>query len=141
MFTTDRLILRAYREGDMDDLMRLSNNAQVLRGLSSQAIVPHGPKHSEIILDWHNKAIMVVMITLKSTGEFMGSCQIWNYTSNHNRDGQFGIGLFPEYWDKGYGTEVTRFMVDYAFRWLNLHRLGLDVYEGNERAVKVYKRM
>ncbi|KAA3617313.1 MAG: N-acetyltransferase [Calditrichaeota bacterium] len=45
-----------------------------------------------------------------------------------------------ENWSKGYGREVTNLMIDYAFETLNLNRIQLHVYVGNERAVKAYQK-
>jgi RimJ/RimL family protein N-acetyltransferase len=45
-----------------------------------------------------------------------------------------------ENWSKGYGKEVTRLMVDYAFETLNLNRIQLHVSVENERAVNAYKK-
>ena len=42
-------------------------------------------------------------------------------------------------WQKGYGSEVTRLMVEYAFETLNLNRIQLHVYKGNKAAIKVYE--
>lgn len=58
-----------------------------------------------------------------------------------NRNAELGISLAAQHWDKGYGSEALRFVVDYAFRGLGVHRLSLGVFGGNERAVKVYERM
>ncbi len=43
-------------------------------------------------------------------------------------------------WSKGYGKGVTSLMLDYAFDTLNLNRVQLHVYTGNERAVKAYQK-
>ncbi|WP_237224517.1 GNAT family N-acetyltransferase [Rothia nasisuis] len=40
--------------------------------------------------------------------------------------------------NKGYGTEATKLMVDYAFEKLDLHRIELEVLDFNERAKHVY---
>jgi RimJ/RimL family protein N-acetyltransferase len=59
-----------------------------------------------------------------------------------NRHAQFGIAIGARaQWGKGYGTEATRLMVGYAFDHLNLHRVYLNVYETNARAVRVYERL
>jgi RimJ/RimL family protein N-acetyltransferase len=58
-----------------------------------------------------------------------------------NRDGSFGIAIVSAQWGKGYGTEATRWTVDYCFEQLGLHRISLDVLAGNERALKLYKQM
>jgi RimJ/RimL family protein N-acetyltransferase len=43
-------------------------------------------------------------------------------------------------WQKGYGGEVIRLMVEYAFQTLNLNRIQLHVFEDNAAAVKIYKK-
>lgn len=86
------------------------------------------------------KSIMSAIITLKETGEFIGQCRIW-VDEPKNQDGMFGIAILPQFWDQGYGTEATKFMVDYAFHWLGLHRVSLSVTGGNKRAISVYEKM
>jgi len=46
-----------------------------------------------------------------------------------------------ENWSKGYGSEATQLMVDYAFDVLNFNRVQLHVSCENDRAVKVYSRI
>ena len=41
---------------------------------------------------------------------------------------------------KGYGTEATRLLLDYAFDALGLHNVLLTVFSYNERAVRAYRR-
>ena len=42
---------------------------------------------------------------------------------------------------KGVGKALCAELVDLADNWLNLTRLGLIVFEGNERAVGIYERL
>jgi RimJ/RimL family protein N-acetyltransferase len=52
-----------------------------------------------------------------------------------------GIGLGErEYWGKGYGTDAMRIVLCYAFTELNLHRVSLNVFEYNPRAMKSYEK-
>lgn len=73
-------------------------------------------------------------------GAMIGTTSI-EMTHPKNRDGLFSIMLEPEFWGRGYGEEVTRFVVDYCFRSLGLHRVSLQVFEGSERALSLYKKM
>ena len=58
-----------------------------------------------------------------------------------NRKCMFGIAIGEkECWDKGYGTEVTELCVDYAFNRLNMHRVGLEVYDFNGRGLRSYEK-
>lgn len=41
-------------------------------------------------------------------------------------------------WNKGYGTEVIKLLIKFAFEELRVHRVGLTLDGGNERAHKCY---
>jgi RimJ/RimL family protein N-acetyltransferase len=43
-------------------------------------------------------------------------------------------------WGKGYGTETTFLLLDYAFTALGLHNVLLSTYGYNERAIRAYTR-
>lgn len=49
MFETDRLILRAFRDSDMVDLMRLANDADIQRLVSNEYLVPKSVKSEDAI--------------------------------------------------------------------------------------------
>ena len=57
------------------------------------------------------------------------------------RSAEFGIAIYdPNYWNRGIGTEVTQLMLKYAFEYLNLNRVWLQVFENNQRAIRVYEK-
>jgi RimJ/RimL family protein N-acetyltransferase len=43
-------------------------------------------------------------------------------------------------WGKGYGTDAMRVVLRYAFTELNLHRVSLDVFSYNPRAIRSYEK-
>lgn len=45
-----------------------------------------------------------------------------------------------ECWNKGYGTEATRLMLDYGFTGLGLHNIWLTVFCFNARGLRAYQR-
>lgn len=52
-----------------------------------------------------------------------------------------GIALGEkDYWGKGYGTDATRAMLGFAFKTLNLHRVELEVFDFNSRAIRCYEK-
>lgn len=59
-------------------------------------------------------------------------------------DGDNGSALFhitigePDAWGRGLGTEAVELMLQHAFERLGLHRVGLSVFEFNERAIRSY---
>ena len=51
------------------------------------------------------------------------------------------LGIFigdEEYRSNGYGTEAIKMLLEYGFKYLNLHSIRLDLLEVNERAHKCY---
>ncbi|KAF8558313.1 acyl-CoA N-acyltransferase [Imleria badia] len=57
------------------------------------------------------------------------------------RIGMVSLALHPRFWGAGYGTEVSRFVIGYAFKALRVQRVSLSVFEGNEAAIALYKRL
>lgn len=59
-----------------------------------------------------------------------------------NSNAEFGIFIGEKLlWNQGYGTEVTRLMLNYGFGMLNLNRIFLHVYETNPRAIRAYEKV
>jgi len=140
LFTTDRLILRAFKEGDEQRCFDLLDDIRVQPNIIAGYIAPLGAKFKEEFRARLNGMTFLAAIITKDTGEWVGITTL--RTENpKNRDGIFGIVLMPEHWNKGYGTEVTKWMVDHAFHSLAMHRVSLEVYGINERAIDLYKRV
>ena len=58
-----------------------------------------------------------------------------------HRTAEFGIMIGDKgSWGKGYGTEVTKLMLDYGFTCLGLHNIFLWVNDANERGIRAYHR-
>ena len=59
-----------------------------------------------------------------------------------NQMATFGILIGDKnYWNKGYGTDATKTILEYGFNRLKLHRIQLEVYKYNPRAIRVYKKL
>jgi RimJ/RimL family protein N-acetyltransferase len=58
-----------------------------------------------------------------------------------NRCAEFGLFFGDKsVWNKGYGTETFRLLVQHSFETLNLHRIYLRVYSTNPRARRSYEK-
>ena len=42
---------------------------------------------------------------------------------------------------RGYGTEAIRLVLDHAFATTDLHRIALEVFDFNDRAIHVYRKV
>lgn len=58
-----------------------------------------------------------------------------------NRIGSLGIIIGEKSaWNKGYGTEAMKLLVNYGFEELNLNRMELEVFSSNPRAKRCYEK-
>ena len=46
-----------------------------------------------------------------------------------------------DFWGQGYGTDALITFINFLFNQWNLHRLSLDTWDGNERALKAYQKI
>jgi RimJ/RimL family protein N-acetyltransferase len=52
-----------------------------------------------------------------------------------------GVSIGPDNWGRGLGTEASALILKYGFDELGLHRIWLDVFGYNERAIHVYRKL
>ena len=70
----------------------------------------------------------------------IGSCQLNGIDRESGRASlQIRIGE-REAWGKGFGTEAVQLLLEHAFQDLELERVELDVFAGNERALRTYRK-
>ena len=63
---------------------------------------------------------------------------IYNWTG---RDAFVGLGIGErDFWGKGYGTDMMRLCLRYAFLELGLQRVSLGLHEYNPRALRLYEK-
>lgn len=74
-------------------------------------------------------------------GQHIGMIGLHRINPTH-KFATFGITIGDKnFWNQGLGSEAGRLIIDYGFKKLKLHRIELDVYNNNPRAIKVYKRL
>ena len=82
-----------------------------------------------------------VMILCMVDGRIAGNCQISrkNRAKNCHR-ASVAIALYREFWGLGIGTAMFEAMIALAKNW-GLMQLELEVIEGNQRAMALYRKM
>jgi len=84
-----------------------------------------------------------VNLTIVTLGDALpiGNATLRN-ANPENRSADLGIMIGDRaYWDRGYGTDAMRTICRFGFEVMNLHRIELDVFADNARAIKVYERL
>lgn len=73
-------------------------------------------------------------------GELLG---LISYKNVNRQVHSVMLGIFlgeKEYWGKGYGTEGLRVFLRYLFEQWNCHRVELETWMGNVRAIRSYEK-
>lgn len=58
-----------------------------------------------------------------------------------NRCATLAIVLGPPHWGSGYGTDTVRTLVRYGFAEMGLHRIQLETFSYNARAIAAYAKV
>jgi RimJ/RimL family protein N-acetyltransferase len=65
----------------------------------------------------------------------------WHHVDHRHGTAELGLIIGePEDRGRGFGTEATRLLIDYAFTALGLHNLMLRVYEYNPAGLRAYEK-
>ncbi|MHB1357669.1 MAG: GNAT family N-acetyltransferase [Anaerolineae bacterium] len=110
-----------------------------------QGTVPAHPISEDQVLEFMDKNSKQkdhILFGLRRTTdhELIGVAEFEDINWHHG-NAWLSIGLGKPYWNQGLGTEAMKLLVRYAFQELNLHRLQLTVFEYNERAQAVYRKV
>jgi len=68
----------------------------------------------------------------------IGYCQVKNI-DHANHSCELGFCVAPQHQGKGYGMALVKGLISYATGKLNIHRLYLEVFADNEKAIKLYE--
>ncbi|SCB47778.1 GNAT family N-acetyltransferase [Rhizobium multihospitium] len=113
---SERLVLRAPHEEDIDALAHLANNANVATMVSR---MPH-PYTANDAADFVRRTKLgeigkcVYAITKADNGAFLGCCGV--EPTGDPRTVEIGYWLGEPYWNQGYTTEAAHALVDMVFR-------------------------
>jgi RimJ/RimL family protein N-acetyltransferase len=77
-----------------------------------------------------------------ATDRFIGSTALTDFIGHDHPSALFRIVIGEkDCWDKGYGTESTRLVVEEAFKTHNCSEVRLEVFQHNQRAIAAYRKV
>ena len=137
----DNVYLSPISLDDVEEYTHMVNNNIVSVGLGSAvyASIYCVDRELEILKNLktsHNFAVRLI-----ENDELLGNIG-FNDIDSVNKSGTLGIMLGNEkYYGKGYGKETLILLLDYGFSLLNLRNIVLYVFEYNEIAYNLYKKV
>jgi RimJ/RimL family protein N-acetyltransferase len=142
---TERLLLRRYRESDLDRLAAIQALPEVARYLyeGTRSRVEVEPALAKRIagtrLDRDDDAVTLAVERLED-GLLLGDATII-LRSIADRQVEVGYVFHPDAGGQGYATEATRALVDLAFDELNSHRVFARTDARNTASAALLRRL
>lgn len=137
----EKIYLRPVEPDDAKFLAKGENNPVIREALFLALPVSLTNEQEKIEQYIKLKESTVFIIVEKETNQPVGQTAFFriDYIS---RAAVFYLAILdPACWSKGFGSEATQLMVDYAFKTLNLNRIQLHVCAENTPAIKIYERV
>ncbi|WP_069764222.1 GNAT family N-acetyltransferase [Streptomyces sp. LUP47B] len=152
VLTGDRTVLRPFTEADAEVMAEIIEDPEVVRFTGA----PSGELTLERLRSWYGSRSeqpdrLDLAVTDRATGELVGEVVLhmgvpplersreWGRDSDA-RSCTFRTLIGPRGRGRGLGTEATRLIVGYGFEQLGLHRIELEAYGYNARALRVYEK-
>lgn len=135
-----KIYLRPFETADVDFLYESTNNDLQGRKFTGTQSSFQKRTVEDYIQKDANDDTRVSFAIVKLQDDRMVGEVVLNDINRNNRCANFRIWIADRDIGNGYGTEATVLALDYGFGMLNLHRIELDVYEINKRAIHVYEK-
>lgn len=142
---TRRLILRAFKESDLDDFFEYAS----VEGVGEKAGWHHHQtkEKTKEILDIFIKEDKVFALVDKEKNKVIGSLGVERYGMekelsefNNYQGREIGFVLSKSYWGQGIMPEAVKAVIDYLFSELNLDFLTCGYYNFNSQSKRVQEK-
>ena len=137
----DNVYLSPISVDDVEEYAEMVNDIKVSVGLGylSYTNIIDFESEKEFLISVKKEKRFAVR--LLENDELLGNVGFKSVGEIH-RTAEMGIMLGnPKYQRKGYGMEAINLLLDYGFSFLNLRNISLSVFEYNEPAYNLYKKV
>jgi putative acetyltransferase len=138
---TERLILRNFSRGDLDDFYEYAKNPDVGPNAGWE---PHKSKaySKKVMKEQFLGNAHAFGIVLRETGKLIGSIGLVEDRKRQNLGAMMmGYALGEPYWGRGFMTEAARAVLQYGFADLELKLVSAYCYPHNARSRNVMEKL
>jgi ribosomal-protein-alanine N-acetyltransferase len=140
--TGSRLRLRAVAAHDVDALFALHSDTRVMRYWSHPPWTDRSQAADRIEQLAHERGtteLYAWAATLDRDDTLIGTCSLFALQRAHARC-DIGYALSPDYWGRGYASEMISLALDHAFERLDLRRIEADIDPRNTASCRLVER-
>jgi len=141
MLKGERVILRPIEKEDAGPLSELVDALEVRSLADDHPPLPRSRSEAEADFgrDPSSAGPDRAWFAVEVDGELVGMCGL-HHIDQYAGVCDLGIRLGRDQWGKEYGRDAVRTIVDYAFRHLNMRKVGLEVIADNVRAADAFRK-
>jgi RimJ/RimL family protein N-acetyltransferase len=133
--------LRALEPADEPLMFRWINDPEVTQWLLARYPFSHKQERDFIDAAIPGYDVARFAIESRNDGNLIGECSL-RVSNPADRSAALGILIGDRSrWGRGYGTDAVRTLCRFGFAMMGLHRIELEVFEENERAIRLYERL
>ncbi len=139
---TERLILRSFREDDVDSMAELFANPHFMR-FSLGVFTERKQTFAFVqkVMDWDRAGIpSQFAIVPRREDAIIGYCGFFYHPEHAIEDIEIGYRLHPDYWNRGLITEAARAVRDHGFRDWKLARVISLIHPENIPSCRVAEK-
>ncbi|WP_339847136.1 GNAT family protein [Paenibacillus sp. FSL W7-1088] len=141
LLETNRIYLRPFESTDVDTYFPGLFDAELRRLTGTQNSFTRTQVERYIENAAQDDSRLMLLIALQENNQVIGEIALMDmHTKNRSAHIRIAIDQI-EHQGKGYGSEALLLMLDYGFGICNLHRIELEVYAFNQRAIRTYEKL
>jgi RimJ/RimL family protein N-acetyltransferase len=139
------LLLRPFEEGDLQAVYEMQSDEEVVRYLyydtrSLDEVRPSlARKIAGVAVSGEGDGLAAAAV-LRDTGELVADISLWLASEGHAQ-GELGFVVHPAHQRKGYATEASRPILDFAFSTMGLHRVIGRLEARNIASARVMEKL
>jgi [ribosomal protein S5]-alanine N-acetyltransferase len=138
---TERLLFRRYEEKDKEDFVRLFTDESVMKYVDKGVLSREQAEAFwlKLFAELYPQDYKIWAVFKKEDSGYIGHAGIYRRPAQPE-DWEFVYFLNPEFWGKGYATEIARKVVGYGFEELNLPEIYATVDDEHAVSIRVLEK-
>ncbi|KAI7239790.1 hypothetical protein KC330_g1726 [Hortaea werneckii] len=161
---SERLVYRSIEAEDESFMISAYEDPASRLNVTPWLAIPQPKKQVKDTIDWfQNKCMLGVLICLPAAPPSSDKETVSNAADaadakklvpigtmgltaleprmQQHRHAEIGINIIRAHQNRGYGGEAIRWVLEWGFRFGNLHRIQLGAFEWNPGAIRLYERL
>ena len=140
MLRSLRLYHQRMTETDRENYLRLVSDQDVMRYISNEVLseeTGHSRFGKVLQTNEQYEDLGIFAVHEVGTNRYVGLSKLTHVSSG---TAEVGYALLPDFWGKGYGTEISRCMIELAYTIPRLHTLEAYIHPDNTASQHILEK-